>query len=74
MSSEATVERRGHGRDTAAAIADASERLARAGVESARLDAELLMAAAAGVSRATVIAARSTQTQAARSLGAGLGS
>jgi release factor glutamine methyltransferase len=57
MSSEATVERRGHRRDTAAAIADASERLARAGVESARLDAELLMAAAAGVSRATVIAA-----------------
>jgi release factor glutamine methyltransferase len=57
MTSEATVERRGHGRDTAAAIADASERLTRAGIESARLDAELLMAAAAGVSRATLIAA-----------------
>ncbi len=40
----------------AAAIADASARLARAGVASARLDAELLMAAAAGVSRAMLIA------------------
>jgi release factor glutamine methyltransferase len=43
-------------RDVAAAIAGASARLARAGVESARLDAELLMAAAAGVSRAILIA------------------
>jgi release factor glutamine methyltransferase len=37
-------------------IAAASARLTRAGVENARLDAELLMAAAAGVSRATLIA------------------
>jgi release factor glutamine methyltransferase len=44
------------GREAASAIAAASARLARAGVESARLDAELLMAAAAGVSRATLIA------------------
>jgi release factor glutamine methyltransferase len=43
-------------RDVAAAIAGTSARLARAGVESARLDAELLMAAAAGVSRAILIA------------------
>jgi release factor glutamine methyltransferase len=43
-------------REGAAAIANASAHLARAGVESARLDAELLMAAAAGVSRAAVIA------------------
>jgi release factor glutamine methyltransferase len=33
----------------------ASRRLARAGIESARLDAEVLMAAAAGVSRAALI-------------------
>ena len=39
-----------------AALAAASARLARAGVESARLDAELLMAAAAGVSRAALVA------------------
>ena len=56
MNSDATAERRTAGRDAAAAIAAASARLARAGVESARLDAELLMAAAAGVSRATLIA------------------
>jgi release factor glutamine methyltransferase len=43
------------GRAVAAALAAASARLASAGVESPRLDAELLMAAAAGVSRATVI-------------------
>ena len=42
-------------REGAAAIAKASAHLARAGVENARLDAELLMAAAAGVSRAAVI-------------------
>lgn len=40
----------------AAAIAAASAALRRAGVASARLDAELLMAAAAGVSRAAVVA------------------
>src|SRR5216684_3414776 len=56
MDSDVTAERRTAGRDAVAAIADASARLARAGVESARLDAELLMAAAAGVSRATLIA------------------
>ncbi|MGA8057311.1 MAG: peptide chain release factor N(5)-glutamine methyltransferase [Candidatus Binataceae bacterium] len=56
MNSDATAERRTARRDAAAAIAAASARLARAGVESARLDAELLMAAAAGVSRATLIA------------------
>jgi len=43
------------GREAAALIGAASERLARAGVASARLDAELLMAAAAGVSRETII-------------------
>ncbi|HZZ07390.1 MAG TPA: hypothetical protein VFE43_02525, partial [Candidatus Binataceae bacterium] len=56
MNSEASAERPAAGRDIAAAIAAASARLSRAGVESARLDAELLMAAAAGVSRATLIA------------------
>lgn len=43
------------GRETAAAIGAASARLTRAGVASARLDAELLMAAAAGVSRTAII-------------------
>lgn len=38
-----------------AALAAASAALASAGVESARLDAELLMAAAAGVARATLV-------------------
>jgi release factor glutamine methyltransferase len=56
MDSDVTAERRTAGRDAVAAIADASARLARAGIESARLDAELLMAGAAGVSRATLIA------------------
>src|SRR5437899_2022569 len=56
MNSELPAERHTAGHDTAAAIAAASASLARAGVESARLDAELLMAAAAGVSRATLIA------------------
>jgi release factor glutamine methyltransferase len=56
MNSDVTAERPAAGRDIAAAIAAASARLARAGVESARLDAESLIAAAAGVSRATLIA------------------
>src|SRR5216683_3246918 len=46
MDSDVTAERRTAGRDAVAAIADAS----------ARLDAELLMAGAAGVSRAKLIA------------------
>jgi release factor glutamine methyltransferase len=54
--SEVSAERHTAGRDAAAAIAAASARLARAGIESARLDAELLTAEAAGVSRATLIA------------------
>jgi release factor glutamine methyltransferase len=44
------------GGEAAAALAAASARLANAGVESARLDAELLMAAAAGIARETLIA------------------
>ena len=56
MNAEVPAESQRAGRDIAAAIAAASARLARAGVESARLDAELLIAAAAGVSRATLIA------------------
>jgi len=43
-------------REGAAAIANASTHLACAGVENPRLDAELLMAAAAGIPRAAVIA------------------
>jgi release factor glutamine methyltransferase len=43
------------GREAAAAIEGARIRLMRAGIGSARLDAELLMAAAAGVSRATLV-------------------
>ncbi|HVB83109.1 MAG TPA: peptide chain release factor N(5)-glutamine methyltransferase [Candidatus Binataceae bacterium] len=39
----------------AAALAAASARLAAAGIESAQLDAELLMAAAAGVARASLV-------------------
>jgi release factor glutamine methyltransferase len=56
MNAEVPAESQRARRDIAAAIAAASARLARAGVESARLDAELLIAAAAGVSRATLIA------------------
>jgi release factor glutamine methyltransferase len=56
MNAEVPAESQRAGRDITAAIAAASARLARAGVESARLDAELLIAAAAGVSRATLIA------------------
>src|SRR5260370_40029282 len=56
MDSDVTAERRTAGRDAVAAIAAASARLARAGIESARLDAELLMSGAAGVSRAALIA------------------
>jgi release factor glutamine methyltransferase len=56
MNAEVPAESQRARRDIAAAIAAASARLARAGVESARLDAELLIAAAAGVSCATLIA------------------
>jgi len=56
MNSEGTAEQAPAARAAAAAMADARARLARAGVQSARLDAELLLAAAAGVSRAAVIA------------------
>ena len=56
MDSDVTAERRTAGRDAVTAIAAASARLARAGIESARLDAELLMSGAASVSRATLIA------------------
>jgi release factor glutamine methyltransferase len=55
MNPEAIAERHTARRDAATALAAASARLANAGVERARLDAELLMAAAAGVSRAAVI-------------------
>ncbi len=54
MNPEAIAEPHMRGAKRAAAIAAASARLARAGVGSARLDAELLMAAALGVSRAAV--------------------
>jgi release factor glutamine methyltransferase len=43
-------------KDAAAAVSMAAARLTRCGIETARLDAELLMAAACGVSRATVVA------------------
>lgn len=56
MAPEAVARPRMDAREGAAAIANASALLACAGVENARLDAELLMAAAAGVSRAAVIA------------------
>jgi release factor glutamine methyltransferase len=56
MAPQAVARPRMDAREGAAAIAKASAHLARAGVENARLDAELLMAAAAGVSRAAVIA------------------
>jgi release factor glutamine methyltransferase len=55
MNREAIAEPHLSGRAAGAAIAAASARLARAGVTSARLDAELLMAAALGVSRTAVI-------------------
>jgi len=42
----------------AALLADASHRLAEAGIDSARLDAELLLAASASVSRESVVMAR----------------
>lgn len=56
MNAEAAGEPRAAGRAGALAIAAASERLRRAGVKSARLDAELLMAAVTGRSRAALIA------------------
>ncbi len=43
-------------RGCAAALGQAAERLARAGIDSARLDAEVLMAEAAGVTRAAIAA------------------
>ncbi len=43
-------------KDAAAAISAAAAHLQRCGIETARLDAELLMAAAYGVSRAAVVA------------------
>ena len=55
MNPEALAEPYLRGRAAAAAIAAASARLARAGIASARLDAELLMAAALGVSRTAII-------------------
>jgi release factor glutamine methyltransferase len=56
MNPVSTAEQPAAARAAAAAIAAASVRLAKAGVQSARLDAELLMAAAAGRSRAAVVA------------------
>jgi release factor glutamine methyltransferase len=44
-------------------VSAAARMLARAGIESARLDAEVLMAEAAGVSRAEVVAASLTPTE-----------
>jgi release factor glutamine methyltransferase len=61
------------GREAAAAIAAATARLARAGVASARLDAELLMAAALGVSRAAVVSGGAEVTGAAQIDPAALG-
>jgi release factor glutamine methyltransferase len=55
MAPEAIAKPREAADVTATAIAAASATLARAGVASARLDAELLMAAAAGVSREAVV-------------------
>ena len=55
MNSQTIAEPHAGRRQVAAAIAAAGARLERAGVASARLDAELLMAMAAGVSRAAVI-------------------
>jgi release factor glutamine methyltransferase len=56
MNPEAIAEQVHAAQAAAAAIATASARLVGAGVQSARLDAELLMVAAAGVSRAAIIA------------------
>jgi release factor glutamine methyltransferase len=61
------------GREAAAAIGAASARLARAGVASPRLDAELLMAAALGVSRAAVVSAGAEMPGAAPTDPAALG-
>lgn len=55
MAPEAIARPRAVAAETAVAIAAASDALARAGIASARLDAELLMAAAAGVSRAAIV-------------------
>ena len=55
MDPEAIAEPRTGESAAAAALAAATGRLARAAIESARLDAELLMAAAARTSRAAVI-------------------
>ena len=56
MAPHAVARPRLDARESAAAIANASTHLACAGVENPRLDAELLMGAAAGISRAAVIA------------------
>ena len=56
MNTEGTAEQVHAAQTASAAIAAANARLAQVGVQSARLDAELLMAAAAGVSRAAIIA------------------
>ncbi len=57
MNPETIARRRaGEGAAAAAAVAAAVRRLARAGAASARLDAELLMAAAAHTSRAALVA------------------
>ncbi len=56
MNPEAIAKPHTAGREAAAMLAAASARLARIGIDSARLDAELLMAAAAGISRAAIVA------------------
>jgi release factor glutamine methyltransferase len=55
MNSEVIAEPRTAQRVVASALAAAGARLERAGVASARLDAELLMAMAAGISRAALL-------------------
>ena len=61
---EAIAEPRTRESATAAALAAATGRLERAAVEGARLDAELLMAAAAHTSRAAVIVGARTDVMA----------
>src|SRR5580704_7410201 len=55
MNSQTIAEPHAGRRQVAAAIAAAGARLERAGVASARLDAELLMAMVAGISRAALL-------------------
>jgi release factor glutamine methyltransferase len=73
MNPEAIAEPHMRGHEGAAAIGAASARLARAGVVSARLDAELLMAATLGVSRAAVVSGGAEVTGAAQIDAAALG-